>query len=51
MQSYHESVYCMYSLELPHRSDSNEYIQYTIIILKIEKTSLYYHRLPAELTL
>ena len=28
---YHEIVYCMYSLELPHRGNSNEYTQHTII--------------------
>ena len=26
----------MYFLEMPHRGDSNEYTQHTIIILKIE---------------
>ena len=31
----------MYSLELPHRGDSNEYTQYTIIVLKIEEIFLY----------
>ena len=37
----------MYSLESPHRGDSNEYIQHIIIVYKIEKISLSYrHRLP-----
>ena len=29
---YHEIVCCVYSLESPHRGDSNEYTQYTIIM-------------------
>ena len=29
---YHEMVYCVYSLELPHRGDSNEYTQHTISV-------------------
>ena len=29
---FHEIVYCVYSLESPHRGDSNEYIQHTIIV-------------------
>ena len=35
---YHEIVCCVYSLESPHRGDSNEYTQHTIIIKKIVKT-------------
>ena len=27
-------VYCMFSLESPHRGDSNEYTQYTIFNIK-----------------
>ena len=27
-------VYCVFSLELPHRGDSNEYTQYTIFNIK-----------------
>ena len=34
---YHEVVCCVYSLELPHRGNSNEYTQYTIIVQKMEK--------------
>ena len=30
--SYHEIVCCVYSLELPHRGNSNEYTQQTIIV-------------------
>ena len=33
---YHE-ILCVYSLESPHRGDSNEYTQYTIIAKKIKK--------------
>ena len=29
---YHEIACCVYSLESPHRGDSNEYIQHTIIV-------------------
>ena len=29
---YREIVCCVYSLESPHRGDSNEYNQYTIIV-------------------
>ena len=29
---YPEIVCCVYSLELPHRGDSNEYTQHTIIV-------------------
>ena len=45
----------MYSLESPRRCDSNEYIQHTIIVLKInivlkiKKTSLNYHHLLPDL--
>ena len=28
-------VCCVFSLELPHRGDSNEHTQYTIFIIKI----------------
>ena len=29
---YQEIIYCVYSLELPHRGDSNEYTQHYIIV-------------------
>ena len=29
---YHEIVCCVYSLELPHWGNSNEYTQHTIIV-------------------
>ena len=29
---YHGIVCCVYSLESPHRGDSNEYIQHTIVV-------------------
>ena len=29
---YHEVVCCVYSLESPHRGDSNKYTQHTIIV-------------------
>ena len=46
---YHGIVCCMYSLESPHRGDSNEYTQHTIIVYKIEKISLNYRYLLPEL--
>ena len=39
----------MYSLELPHWGNSNEYTQHTIISLKMEKTFLDYFHLPFDL--
>ena len=39
----------MYALELPH--DSNENTQHTVILLKIEKTSLNYPHLLPNLSL
>ena len=46
---YHVIVCCVYSLELPHRGNSNEYTQHTIIVYKIEKISLNYRYLLPEL--
>ena len=46
---YHGIVCCVYSLESPHRGDSNEYTQHTIIVWKIEKISLNYCYLLPEL--
>ena len=46
---YHGIVCCVYSLESPHRGDSNEYTQHTIIVQKIEKISLNYRYLLPEL--
>ena len=37
---YHDVVCCVYSLESPHRGDSNNYTQHPIIVSKIEKISL-----------
>ena len=34
---YHEIVCCVYSLESPHRGDSNEYTQHTIIVKERKK--------------
>ena len=34
---YHDIVCCVYSLESPHRGDSNEYTQHTTIIQKKKK--------------
>ena len=43
---YHENVCCMYSSESPHRGNSNEYIQHTIIVKEIKKTLNYRYLLP-----
>ena len=32
--SFNMKVFCVFSLELPHRGDSNEYTQYTIFNTK-----------------
>ena len=34
-------VYCVFSLELPHRGDSNEYTQYTVFNIKSKITQNY----------
>ena len=47
----HENVYNGYSLESSHRGASNDYTQHTIILQKIEKTSLNYPYLPSDLAL
>ena len=39
-------VYCVFSLEPPHRGDSNEYTQYTIFNIT-KKTSLNYPKSAA----
>ena len=46
---YYEIVCCVYSLESSHRGDSNEYTQHTIILLKIENTSINYRHLLPDL--
>ena len=46
---YCKIVCCVYSLESPHRGDSNEYTQYTIILLKIENISINYRHLLPDL--
>ena len=45
---YHGIVCCMYSLESPHRGDSN-YTQHTITVLKIDRVSLNNRYLLPEL--
>ena len=45
---YHEIVCCVYSLESPHRGDSYEYTQHTIIVKEI-KNSLNYRCLLPDL--
>ena len=38
---FYLKVYCVFSLESPHRGDSNEYTQYTIFNIKKEITLNY----------
>ena len=35
---FNMKVYCVFSLELPHRGDSNVYTQYTIFVIKTKIT-------------
>ena len=37
---FNMNVYCVFSLESPHRGDSNEYTQYTIFNMKKNNTKL-----------
>ena len=46
---YNQIVCCVYTLESPHRGDSNEYTQHTIILLKIENISINYRNLFPDL--
>ena len=46
---YYKILCCVYSLESPHRGDSNEYTQHTIILLKIENISKSYRHLLPDL--
>ena len=39
--SFDMKVCCVFSLESPHRGDSNEYTQYTIFKIKKEITLIY----------
>ena len=43
---FNMKVCCMFSLESPHRGDSNEYIQYTIFSIK-KKITLNYSKSAA----
>ena len=38
---FNMKVYCVFSLESPHRSDSNVYTQYTIFVIKMKITPNY----------
>ena len=46
---YYEIVCCVYSLESPHRSDSNECTQHNIILLKVKNISINYRHLFPDL--
>ena len=37
---YNKRVYCVFSVESPHRGDSNEYTQYTIFNMKKKNPNL-----------
>ena len=39
-------LYVVYSLELPHQGDSNEYTQHTIIMKELKKSLYYCYLLP-----
>ena len=41
------NVYCMFSLESPHRGDSNEYTLYAIFNIKKKKITLNFHKSTA----
>ena len=43
---YYMKVYCVFTLESPHRGDSNEYTQYTFFNMKTKDT-LNYHKSAA----
>ena len=43
---FNMKVYCVFSLESPHRGDSNEYTQYTIFNIK-KKVALNYPKSAA----
>ena len=38
---FNMKVYCVFSLESPHRGDSNEYTQYTVFNIKTKITLNY----------
>ena len=38
---FNMKVYCVFSLESPHRGDSNVYTQYTIFVIKTKITRDY----------
>ena len=38
---FNMKVYCVFSLELPHRGDSNVYTQYIIFVIKTKITPDY----------
>ena len=44
---FNMKVCCVFSLESPHRGDSNEYKQYTFTIINIKKITLNYHNFSA----
>ena len=47
---YHEIVCCVYSLESPHRGDSDEYTHHTIIVYKILLIEKYFLNLSQLLS-
>ena len=44
---FHMKVCCVFLLELPHRGNSNEYTQYTILNIK-KKLTLNYPKFAAK---
>ena len=45
---YNMMVCCVFSLESPHRGDSNEYTQYTVFNIKKKKITQNYPKSAAE---
>ena len=43
---FNTKIFCVFSLESPHRGDSNEYIQYTIFSVE-NKITLNHHKFTA----
>ena len=46
---FNMKVYCMFSLEPPHRGDSNEYTQHTIINIKEEAPKILLNTMSAAM--
>ena len=45
---FNMKVYCVFSLQSPHRGDSNKYTQYTIFNVKKKLTLIYPKSVPMD---